>query len=311
MTSESAAPATRTGYVTLVGRPNAGKSTLLNRLVGEHLSIVTPKAQTTWQRVTGILTTAGTQFIFLDTPGLLRATDLLQRAMLAAALEALAEADVVLLVVDATQHLDELDKERIVTALDGARAPVHVALNKVDAASEQSLHGWTSWLEKRPWTARIHRVSALRGDGADELLSALRAELPEAPFLYPEDDIAASPVRFFVAELVRETVFEQYHEEIPYATFCVVEEFREEQDPVYIRIRIFVERTSQKGILLGAGGRAIRDLGQAARAKIEQFLGRRVYLDLWVKPLKSWRKNRARLGEMGFRVPEDDENGRA
>ena len=311
MTSDPTPPPNRTGYVTLVGRPNAGKSTLLNQMVGEHLSIVTSKAQTTWQRVTGILTTEGAQFIFLDTPGLLRATDLLQRAMLAAALEALAEADVVLLVVDGTRHLDELDKERILTALENTRAPVHVALNKVDSAPEEALQGWERWLEKRPWTAGIHRVSALHGDGAPTLLAALRAALPEGPFLYPEDDIAASPVRFFVAELIRETVFEQYHEEIPYSTFCVVEEFREEQDPVYIKIRIFVERSSQKGILLGAGGRAIRDLGQASRAKIEHFLGRRVYLDLWVKPLKSWRKNRARLGEMGFRVPEDDEAGRA
>jgi GTP-binding protein Era len=311
MTSEPAPVPTRTGYVTLVGRPNAGKSTLLNRMVGEHLSIVTPKAQTTWQRVTGLLTTEGAQFIFLDTPGLLRATDLLQRSMLAAALDALAEADVVLLVVDGTRHLDELDKERILTALENTRAPVHVALNKVDSAPEEALQGWERWLEKRPWTSGIHRISALHGDGASTLLAALRAELPEAPFLYPEDDIAASPVRFFVAELVRETVFEQYHEEIPYSTFCVIEEFREEQDPVYIKVRIFVERTSQKGILLGAGGRAIRDLGQASRVKIEHFLGRRVYLDLWVKPLKSWRKNRARLGEMGFRVPEDDETGRA
>lgn len=311
MTSEPTPAPTRTGYVTLVGRPNAGKSTLLNQMVGEHLSIVTSKAQTTWQRVTGILTTEGAQFIFLDTPGLLRATDLLQRSMLAAALEALAEADVVLLVVDGTRHLDELDKERILTALENTRAPVHVALNKVDSAPEETLHGWERWLEQRPWTAGIHRVSALHGDGAPTLLAALRAALPEGPFLYPEDDIAASPVRFFVAELIRETVFEQYHDEIPYSTFCVVEEFREAQDPVYIKIRIFVERTSQKAILLGAGGRAIRDLGQASRAKIEHFLGRRVYLDLWVKPLKSWRKNRARLGEMGFRVPEDDEAGRA
>lgn len=310
MTSGSPPPATRAGYVTLVGRPNAGKSTLLNQLVGEHLSIVTPKAQTTWQRVTGILTEAGTQFIFLDTPGLLRAKDLLQRAMLSAALEALAEADVVLLVVDGTRHLDELDKERILTAMDGVGAPVHVALNKVDAAPEEALQGWERWLEKRAWTTGVHRVSALRGQGTTPLLEALRAHLPESPFLYPEDDIAASPVRFFVAELVRETVFEQYQDEIPYSTFCVVEEYRENQDPVFIRVRIFVERTSQKGILLGAGGRAIRELGRASREKIEHFLGRPVYLDLWVKPLKSWRKNRSRLGEMGFRVPEDDEAGR-
>lgn len=298
--------ATRTGYVTLVGRPNAGKSTLMNQFLGEHLSIVTPKAQTTWQRVTGILTTGTTQLIFLDTPGLLQARDLLQRAMFAAALEALHEADVVLLVVDATRFPDDLDKDRILTALEGISAPLHVALNKTDQAKEEAMVSWERWVERRPWGAKIHRISALAGEGTEPLLAALAADLPAGPFLYPEDDIAVSPVRFFAAELVRETVFEQYDDEVPYSTFCVVEDFNEENDPVYIRVRVYVERGSQKGILIGAGGKAIRELGQASRAKIEHFLGRRVYLDLWVKPLKSWRKNRVRLGEMGFRVPEDD-----
>jgi GTPase len=296
----------RTGYVTLLGRPNAGKSTLLNRLVGQHLSIVTAKAQTTWQRVTGILTTGEAQLIFLDTPGLLQAKDLLQRAMLAAALQALQEADVVLLVVDASRFPDALDKERLSATLEDTSAPVHVALNKIDAAVEDAVVSWERWIGQRPWKARIHRISAEEGRGTDALLEALVADLPEGPFLYPEDEVAANPVRFFAAELVRETVFEQYGQEIPYSVFCQVEEFREAQDPVYIKVRIWVERSSQKAILVGAGGRAIRDLGQASRAKIEHFLGRPVYLDLWVKPLKSWRKDRARLGEMGFRVPEDD-----
>jgi GTP-binding protein Era len=278
----------------------------LNRLVGQHLSIVTPKAQTTWQRVTGILTTGHAQLVFLDTPGLLQARDLLQRAMLAAALEALREADVVLLVVDAARFPDALDKERLSTTLDHGPAPLHVALNKVDAAPEDAVVSWERWVAQRPWNARLHRVSAEEGRGTDALLEALVADLPPGPFLYPEDEVAADPVRFFAAELVRETVFEQYGQEIPYSTFCQVEEFRESQDPVYIKVRIWVERASQKGIIVGAGGRAIRELGQASRAKIEHFLGRPVYLDLWVKPLKSWRKDRARLGEMGFRVPEDD-----
>lgn len=296
----------RTGYVTLLGRPNAGKSTLLNRFVGQHLSIVTPKAQTTWQRVTGILTTGRAQLIFLDTPGLLQARDLLQRAMLAAALEALQEADVILLVVDASRFPDALDKERIAATLEGASAPVHVALNKVDTATEGAITAWERWVEQRSWGARAHRISAEDGQGTEALLDALVADLPEGPFLYPEDEVAANPVRFFAAELVRETVFEQYGQEIPYSVFCQVEEFRESQDPVYIKVRIWVERSSQKGILLGAGGRAIRELGQASRVKIEHFLGRPVYLDLWVKPLKSWRKDRTRLGGMGFRVPDDD-----
>jgi GTP-binding protein Era len=300
-----APPATRSGYVALVGRPNAGKSTLLNRLVGEHLSIVTPKAQTTWQRVTGIRTEGSTQLIFLDTPGLLEPRDLLQRAMLGAALEALAEADVVMLVVDATEP-PAADDERISSLLESSSAPVHVALNKIEAAPPQSAAAWEAWARTRI-AATMHRVSAKDGTGVEALLAAVSEALPEGPFLYPADEIASDPVRFFAAELVRETIFEQYHQEVPYAVFCQVAEFREDQDPVYIHVDIYVERKSQKAILVGKGGSAIKALGSASRAKIEHFLGRRVYVDLWVKPLESWRKSRAHLGRLGFRLPADDD----
>lgn len=310
MTSSQDPPpqeAARTGYVTLVGRPNAGKSTLLNQLLGEHLSIVTAKAQTTWQRVTGLLTVDADQLIFLDTPGLLEARDLLQRAMLGAALEALGEADVVLLVVDTTEPPTAKDRKRILTALEDSKAPLHVALNKVDVAPKNAVAAWDRWVE-RHLEGRTYRISALDGQGTAELLAGVRADLPVGPHLYPDDDLATDPVRFFVAELVRETVFEQFHQEIPYSVICKVEEYREEQDPVYIAINVYVERKSQKGMVIGKGGAAIRALGSAARAKIEHFLGTPVYLDLWVKPLKSWRKNRAHLGQLGFRLPAEDEN---
>ena len=297
---------TRAGYVTLLGRPNAGKSTLLNRLVGEHLSIVTPKAQTTWQRVTGILTAGEDQIVFLDTPGLLAARDLLQRAMLAAALEAVAEADVLVLVVDTTHAPGPEDRERLLRALADAAAPLRVALNKFDIAPADAVLAWQEWVAGT-LGAPSYPVSALMGEGTDELLDAVRADLPEGPFLYPADDIATDPVRFFVAELVRETIFEQYRQEIPYATFCQVEEFREDQRPIYIHVNIYAERKSQKRILVGHGGAAIRELGTAARAKIEHFIGTDVYLDLWVKPLEAWRKNRIHLSQLGFRVPADDE----
>lgn len=290
----------------LVGRPNAGKSTLLNRLVGQHLSIVTPKAQTTWQRVTGLLTTDDAQLIFLDTPGLLEARDLMQRSMLAAALEALHEADVVLLVADGTRPPGPRDVERLEAALSDARAPVHLAINKVDVAPGDAVEAWRAWASGRGGGPVVHEISALDGEGTEELLAALVEALPEAPFLYPEEDVATEPVRFFVAELVRETIFELYDEEVPYSSVCQVEEFREAEDPIYIKVNIFVERGSQKGILLGAGGRAIRELGTRARRKVEHFLGARVYLDLWVKPLKSWRRRRASLDRLGFRVPEED-----
>lgn len=298
---------TRAGYVALVGRPNAGKSTLLNRLVGEHLSIVTPKAQTTWQRVTGLLTVDTDQLIFLDTPGLLEARDLLQKSMLGAALEALGEADVVLLVVDCTRKPDERDTERILAALEEASAPRVVALNKVDAAPAEAVSAWERWVGEH-LDAEAYRISALEGTGVADLLAALRGRLPAGPFLYPEDDIATDPVRFFVAELVRETIFEQFRQEIPYSVFCQVEAFREAQDPIYIQVVVYVERKSQKGMLIGKGGAAVRALGEASRAKIEHFLGRRVYLDLWVKPLRAWRKNRAHLGRLGFRLPPEDDS---
>jgi len=300
------AVSSRTGHVALVGRPNAGKSTLLNRLVGEHLSIVTPKAQTTWQRVTGILTVDSDQLVFLDTPGLLEARDLFQRAMLGAALEALGEADLVLLVVDACEAPNTRDIERILSSLEDVSAPLHVALNKVDVAADSAVSSWERWVTEA-LDAPTYRISALEGQGTEELLAALREGLPAGPHLYPDDDIATEPVRFFVAELVRETVFEQFHEEIPYSVMCRVEEFREDQEPIYVQVHLFVERKSQKGMLIGKGGAAIRALGSTAREKIEHFLGTPVYLDLWVKPLKSWRKSRAHLGQLGFRLPPDDD----
>lgn len=297
---------TRTGYVALVGRPNAGKSTLLNRLIGQHLSIVTSKAQTTWQRVTGLLTVGQDQLIFLDTPGLLEARDLLQRAMLGAALEALGEADVVLLVVDTTRPPTEVDAGRILGALEDVAVPTFVALNKADAARPESIDAWESWVGEN-LDASTQRISAREGSGVDTLLTALRHALPEGPFLYPEDQIASDPVRFFVAELVRETIFEHFRQEIPYSVFCRVEAFREAQDPVYIQVVIYVERKSQKGMLIGKKGAAIRALGEASRKKIEHFLDRGVYLDLWVKPLRAWRKNRAHLGRLGFRLPPEND----
>jgi GTP-binding protein Era len=300
---------TRCGYVAIVGLPNAGKSTLLNRFVGERLSIATSKPQTTWQRVTGILTEGSTQIVFLDTPGLLEARDLLQRAMYAAAEEALDEADVVLLVVDASRPPTAPDVERIASALQATRAPIHVAINQIDRAQPEVVDEWERSLSALRATGS-HRVSAERGTGVDDLLAALRADLPEGPFLFPADEIASAPTRFFVAELVRETIFELYHQEIPYSVFCEVAEFREEQDPIYIHVDIHVEKPSQKGIMIGKGGTAIRELGSTARGKIEHLLGRRVYLDLWVKPLDSWRKSKAQLGRLGFRLPPEIERSR-
>ena len=295
---------TRAGYVALVGRPNVGKSTLLNAFLGTKLSIVTPKAQTTWQRVTGISTSEDAQMIFLDTPGLLEARDLLQRSMLDAAHDALAEADVILLILDATRKFDSKELGHLQEVIAGSTAPLVTAINKVDASEREAVERLSEWA-RDALAGNHYPISALTGEGVEELGVVLEGLLPLGPFLYPPDDIARDPVRFFVAELVRETVFEEFHQEIPYSVFCRVEEYREAQDPVYIQVNIFVERDSQKGILIGKKGQAIQELGKRARGKIEEFIGQPVYLDLWIKVLPGWRKKQGELRRLGFQVGEN------
>ena len=293
---------TRTGYVTLLGRPNSGKSTLMNRLIGQKLSIVTAKAQTTWQRVTGIHTTDRTQAIFLDTPGLLLARDLFQQSMLDEALEAVREADVTVLLVDATDPLQEAEKKAISDALSLSTAGLIVVINKIDEAAPDEIARISQWANSE-FDAVATGISALHGEGVEALWAEIEGALPEGPFLYPPDDIAAAPVRFFVGEFIRESVFEQFREEVPYSVFTTVDEFREDQEPVYIKANLFVERNSQKGILVGDGGTAIRELGRSSREKIEEFIGRRVYLELRVKLRPKWRRRKKDLSRFGFRVP--------
>ena len=274
----------------------------MNRLIGQKLSIVTAKAQTTWQRVTGIHTADRVQAIFLDTPGLLLAKNLFQQSMLDEALEAVREGDVVLLLVDATDPLHEAEKKAISDALSLSTAHLIVVINKIDEATPNEVARISQWAKAELQGDPVG-VSALHGDGVEALWSDIEEALPEGPFLYPPDDIAVAPVRFFVAEFIRETVFEQFREEVPYSVFASVDEFREDQDPVYIKANLFVERNSQKGILVGDGGTAIRELGRSSREKIEEFIGRRVYLELRVKLRPKWRRREKDLGRFGFRVP--------
>jgi GTPase len=289
---------TRAGIVTVVGKPNAGKSTLLNRIVGEKLAIVSDKPQSTRDRVVGIRTTADVQMVVLDTPGLLNPRYELHRAMRTTALRALTDADVIVYLADAMERVPP----PLVEAADltaPPRAPVVTVLNKVDALRPVERD------ELREALPEVRFVSALTGEGVDALLDELGKALPEGPFLYPEDEISTASVRFFVAELVRETALEQLDEEVPYSLACVVEEFREGQAPVYIRTVLYVERESQKRILIGSGGQRIRDIGRAARAKIEQLVGSAVYLDLWVKVLPNWRKSDSALRRFGYRHQDD------
>ncbi|HEX6309243.1 MAG TPA: GTPase Era [Longimicrobiales bacterium] len=302
MNDPAAERPTRSGYVALVGRPNVGKSTLLNALVGEKLSIVTSRAQTTRESVTGILTTASTQAIFVDTPGLLEPKYALQRAMLETALEVIADADLVLLLLDGTRPAELPQDGAVLDALRRRADSILVIVNKIDESTSDDVEALEAW-SRSTLAVDAVRVSAARGDGITELRAAIEVRLPESPFFYPEDELAVQPVRFFVAELIRETVFEMYEQEVPYATIVRVEEYREAERPLYIRATVYVERESQKPIIIGQRGAGIRELGRRSREKIEAFVGAPVYLDLWVKTLPNWRARVGTLRYLGYRLP--------
>ena len=289
---------TRAGIVTVAGKPNAGKSTLLNRMIGEKLSIVSPKPQSTRDRVVGIRTRDEVQMVILDTPGLLNPSYPLQEAMRATSLQALADADVILYLADA------LDGEPPpLSQAAGLRTPVSgpvlLTLNKIDALTADRRE------DLRNQCPGAHLISAVTGEGLDQLIAHVATLLPETPYLYPDDEISTQAVRFFVGELIRETALEQLEDEVPYSVACDVEEYREGSKPLYIRAVLYVERESQKGILIGSKGTRIREIGRVARAKVEQFVGETVYLDLWAKVLPNWRKSAAALRRFGYRLPTE------
>jgi GTP-binding protein Era len=284
----------RAGIVTVVGKPNVGKSTLLNRIVGQKLSITSPKPQSTRDRIVGIYTTADSQLVILDTPGLLNPKYPLQQAMRSTAVRALDEADVIIYLVDATEgRPPSLPEAAELT--QPPKAPVILALNKSDSLTRAQR-------DDLPSGDDVLLISALNGDGVPDLMARVARQLPESPFLYPEDEISTQPVRFFVGELVRETVLEQLHDEVPYSVAVQVEEYREGSSPLYIRAVIYVERESQKAIIIGGKGARIRSIGEAARKKTELFVGEKVYLDLWVKVLANWRKNPGSLSRFGYQL---------
>jgi GTP-binding protein Era len=288
---------TRAGIVTVAGRPNAGKSTLLNRLVGQRLAITSPKPQSTRERVVGLITDADSQIILLDTPGLLEPAYALQASMRDSSRKALADADIIVHLIDALEGV--VETLAAAAGLEGStalRAPTILAFNKSDGLSAGRR---AALLSENPGAVVI---SALTGDGVPDLLDRVRALLPEHPFYYDAEDLSTQSTRFFAAEMVRETALEQLEDEVPYSIACEIEEFRETRSPVYIRAVLHVERDSQKRILIGAGGSRIKAIGTRARVKIEALIGSPVYLDLHVKVLPNWRRDAAALRRLGYHI---------
>lgn len=289
----------RTGHIALAGAPNVGKSSLLNALVGEHLAIVSPRAQATRLPVTGLVTDGDTQYVFHDLPGLLEPGYLMQASMRQAAIEAMDRADVVV-------HLHPAPEAPAPPLADLARlerppeAPVILVYTKGDLVSPA---------EREALARDAMVVSATDRSGLDQLLQRLRERLPEREFEFDPDDIGTQPVRFFVVEYLREAAFELLGEELPYSFTAEVDEFRENERPMYIRVTLFVERESQKRIVIGRGGQMIKQIGGLARARIEQLVGAPVYLDLWVKVLPRWRKSAAALARFGFPTTEFERKG--
>jgi GTP-binding protein Era len=291
----------RSGFVTLVGRPNVGKSTLLNGLVGEKIAIVTDKPQTTRNRIQGIYTDEKRQIVFVDTPGIHRPRNRLGSYMVKVAQGALTGVDVVVHVVDGRAPIGPGDRY-IASCFSDLHLPVLLAVNKVDVLKrEQTILALDNYSQLANYT-EIVPISALKGKNLPLLLEIISKYLPAGPQFYPEDMVTDQPERFAVAELIREQVLHLTWDEVPHSVAVLIEEMadRQEKAPFYIRATVLVERESQKGIIIGQGGRQLKAIGQRARKGIEELLGRQVYLDLWVKVKEEWRDREESLHELGY-----------
>ncbi len=291
----------RSGFVAVIGRPNVGKSTLLNTLLGEKFLIVSDKPQTTRNRIRCILTTPEAQVVFIDTPGIHQAKSLLGAGMVQVALNTLQEVDAILFLVDASAELGAGDRY-IASQLAQVNTPVFLVLNKIDLVdARQVARLETEWQGLLPQVRAVAHVSALTGYNLDFLREQLVAVLPEGPQYYPDDMVIDQPERFVVAELIREKILHLTHEEVPHAVAVVIDEMKErENDVVYVRATIYVERESQKGIIIGKRGSMLKAIGEAARTDIESLLGSSIFLDLWVKTRKDWRNQQSGLRQLGY-----------
>lgn len=288
----------KAGFVNIVGNPNVGKSTLMNHLVGERLSIITSKAQTTRHRITGIVNGEDYQIVFSDTPGVLKPKYKLQESMLNFSTSALVDADILLYITDTVETSDKHNE--FLTKVQAMDIPVLLVINKIDltdaAGLEKLVAQWHECLPK----AEILPMSALHGFNVEPLMKRIRELLPECPPYFGKDALTDKPTRFFVSEIIREKILLYYQKEIPYSVEVVVESYKQEKNLVRISAVIIVERDTQKGIIIGHNGLALKKVGTAARADIERFLDEKVFLELFVKVEKDWRNSDSSLKNYGY-----------
>lgn len=288
----------KVGFVNIFGRPNAGKSTLLNALLGEKLAIVSPKVQTTRHRIKGILTEPEYQIIISDTPGIIEPKYKLHQRMMQAVKSALEDADLAILLVDVSDNLEESDA--IFTSLR-LKVPALLVLNKIDGVPEDKLMAAKQFFENKPYVRELLLISALKKTGLQALLDKILSFLPDGEPFFDEENLTDLPTRFFVGELIREQIYQLYQDEIPYHAAVLVQEFKEKTTLTKIMADIIVHRDTQKGIILGERGKMIRELGTRARVEIEKFLGQKVFLELFVKVRPKWRDNDLYLREYGYK----------
>jgi len=291
-------PEHRSGYVAIIGKPNAGKSTLMNRLLGNKISITTHKPQTTRHQILGIHSEDDLQIIFLDTPGVIDPSYELQKAMMKTVDRARKDADIILFIVDVKDHNVPGRIFKMFSSMKNKK--IFLILNKIDKVTEQEANGVARKLEEQFDFDQTLLVSALNGEGLQNLMDTVKVNIKSGPPFYPKDMLSEQPVRFFVAEMIREQLFLLYHQEIPYSSTINIVQYDERDDLDYINADIIVNRESQKGILIGKGGKAIKKLGKSAREVIQKFVDKKVYLDLHVKVREKWRENPSHVRHYGY-----------
>lgn len=287
----------KAGFVSIVGKPNVGKSTLMNALVGEKLSIITSKAQTTRHRIMGILNGEDFQIVYSDTPGIIKPQYALHESMMSFVRTSLEDADVILFVTDIYEKHDEDD---VIKRLQHAEVPILLLINKIDQATEEEVNEKVAYWQEVMKPTEILPISALHNFGLEHLFGRLLHYLPQHPPFYPKDELTDKPERFFVSEIIREKILLNYKKEIPYSCEVVVEEFKEEEDIIRIRAEISVERRSQKGIVIGHKGEALKKVGTQARKDMEEFFQKKVFLDLYVRVNENWRTDQKLLRRFGY-----------